>query len=537
MQGRRWHKLFTIICGIILISMVSGLSGWMHLATDKSMPIGSSELRDNHDEATTRTVGVDDRPSTATPDPQANQNGNGDTRVPDLNRNRQGTHEDTLFANGSPGPGSQKGLLSLANQQLWHISPVDPSTGTFHVEASGLEEDVGTTDPVGGDSTHLSVGVTAAEPNMTAQTQQQSASPLSSRSILIGADHGTGDIHHDNLYVQIDNGPLMYYASIPARLVGNGLPDQGLQWHQFSRDQTAYTLYAASSMVNGHESGLSEPLSTSFDHVDYSPDGCTEQTVPVADPGNDVIVQVGNPVTLDASSSFDPHGPDTPGLIYRWNLYAAPEDPEYTMNTVATTFTPTQIGRYYFQLHVWDQVMTGGPEDASPFNPSPIAYVRVSAVENANDPYLVEANAGPPRHAKIGEQVILDGSESIGPVGTTYTWQHMNPLDNKKLSALASVFGTTDGISGYHQVNYDTDIDVDGEDLAKLANNWGAVALTQGDQAVAMFSANIPGPHIFRLTVSDGVSTSTETTLVSVHHSAVNELWTPPEASATCLVP
>jgi hypothetical protein len=100
------------------------------------------------------------------------------------------------------------------------------------------------------------------------------------RGTLIGADHGLELVHHDNAYVQINGGPIHYYTNTPARKEGNSLPDMGLLWHLFSRDQTTYTAYASSSLVNGTTSGLSIPISILYD---FDTNGCTEQTVPIAD--------------------------------------------------------------------------------------------------------------------------------------------------------------------------------------------------------------------------------------------------------------
>jgi hypothetical protein len=99
------------------------------------------------------------------------------------------------------------------------------------------------------------------------------------RGLLIGADHGEEVIHHDNTYVWIEGGPIFYQGTIPAFKSGNVLPDAGLLWHLFTRDETNYTIYATSSYENGLESALSDPFPLFFC---YPTDGCTEQTVPVA---------------------------------------------------------------------------------------------------------------------------------------------------------------------------------------------------------------------------------------------------------------
>ncbi|MDY6953160.1 MAG: hypothetical protein SWE60_16760, partial [Thermodesulfobacteriota bacterium] len=74
-------------------------------------------------------------------------------------------------------------------------------------------------------------------------TMALSGFPLPWRGILIGGDHGSEGIHHDDCYVQIDNGPVLYYTTIPARRQDNALPDQGLLWHLFTREGSTYTVY------------------------------------------------------------------------------------------------------------------------------------------------------------------------------------------------------------------------------------------------------------------------------------------------------
>ncbi len=88
----------------------------------------------------------------------------------------------------------------------------------------------------------------------------------------------------------------------------------------------------------------------------------------------------------------------------------------------------------------------------------------------------------------------------------------------------------------YYKGNHDGDSDVDGSDLALLAESWGGVALPDlPDAKTVQFIPVIPGPHIFRLTVSDGVNEDSETTIVAVNHPNARPVLTPPEVDWDCL--
>lgn len=348
------------------------------------------------------------------------------------------------------------------------------------------------------------------------------------RGILLGADHGSTDIHHDNIYVQIDGGPIIYQTTIPAVQTGNLLTDAGLLWHFFTRDQTEFTVYAASAYESGLSSELSDPFPLFFSYP--QPPTCTEQTVPTALAGDDQLVNVGTQVTLDASQSFDPFIADNQDLVYRWECYGAPESAVTLSDsgqTAVVTFTPAAAGNYYFRLNVRDQV------DGSSFNRSQVSYVRVTAVTDLDTASFISANAGRPQQATVGQTVTLDGSLSQGssPV-TSYHWEHRNPLGTDDINSMANLLGTTLCQGDCYKANYDANAQVDGVDLALLAANYGQITLP--DQAVVQFDAGIARPHIFRLTVSDGSIVSSETTIVAVNHPAAEPVLTHPPMDSEC---
>jgi hypothetical protein len=351
------------------------------------------------------------------------------------------------------------------------------------------------------------------------------------RGTLIGANHGPELVHHDNAYVQINGGPIHYYTSTPARKEGNSLPDMGFAWHLFSRDQATYTVYASSSLLDGTTSELSIPISILYD---FDTNGCTEQTVPIADAGPDQIVQTNTLVTLDGGASYDPYGPDTDDLFYVWECYAAPVttvELNSAENSPVATFTPTTSGNYYFRFSVRDQF-----EGAS-YNRSAISYVRVNVVDDPADPDLLIANAGSPQEVAVGDTVALDGSRSIGPAGFSYSWEQTNPVGKEDVKNLAEVFGSIGCSGACYRANFNADEVVDGSDVAILASNMGPVDLFNADQAMPQFVAAIARPHIFRLTISDGENSTYETTIAAVHHPNVDEVLTPPDVDPICLVP
>ena len=348
------------------------------------------------------------------------------------------------------------------------------------------------------------------------------------RGLLIGADHGLGHIHHDNIYVRINGGPIIYQTTIPARKLGNELPDAGLLWHFYTRDDTEITVYATSAWETGLESDLSLPFPLYFSYP--VPANCTEQTVPVSVAGQDQLVNVGTLVTLDGSLSYDAYLPDNDDLIYRWECYSAPE-PSVILSDEGRvdviTFTPNTQGNYYFRLNVRDK------QDDTSFNRSPVSYVRVSAVQDmASQPYL-NANASRTQQVEVGQTVTLDAGQSQGSdTITSYTWYLVNPLGYRDIENISNIMGTTVCQGDCYQSNYDADGDVDGSDMALLAANYSSVELP--DQAVVQFVAGIARPHIFRLNVSDGVQTDSETTIVAVNHANANPVLTHPFVDPAC---
>ncbi len=352
------------------------------------------------------------------------------------------------------------------------------------------------------------------------------------RGLLLGGDHGTGDIHHDNIYVSLNGGPIVYQTTVPARKTGNLLPDKGVLSHLFTpsakTDNPEITIYATSALVCGVESRLSNPLPLSFEYT--VPETCTEQTVPVAFVGDDQLVSVGDTVTLDGSLSHDLFPEDNANLVYRWECYSAPEASVLMSDegkASVITFTPNRPGNYYFRFTVRDKI----GDDT--FNRSPISYVRVSAVQGLGSQAYISANAGRTQQVQVGYTVTLDGSFSQGTSTIArYSWTQENPLDIRDVQEMSNIMGQAGFQGQYHVSNFDADTDVDGSDLAILAANYSGIDLLE--QPVVQFTAGIARPHIFRLTVEEGGLTDSETTIVAVNHGNANQILMHPVVETGC---
>lgn len=377
------------------------------------------------------------------------------------------------------------------------------------------------------------MGMDSGRPNFTKNVSRQEAAMESAgegypwRGILIGADHGSQNIHHDNIFVRINQGPVIYQTTIPARQEGSLLPDPGLLWQFYSRDHTLITVYATSVDAGGRESELSDPFALYFSYP--VPAECSVQTVPWAVAGPDQVVSTGTRVVLDGALSHDPHGPDSLDLDYTWECFSAPDA------TVAlseegrapvVTFTPVQAGRYYFRLRVKDK------NQGEVFNAGPVDYVRVCAVDDTR-PYLL-ANAGRTRQARVGDVVILDAGQSRGssPI-VSYSWTLENPLNPEDIRNMAGLLGTDLCQGTCHLANWNADSCVDGRDLFILAANYALPPLPA--QAVVQFVPGIARPHIFKLTVSDGSLTDSETAIVAVNHPNADPVLTPPPVDSSCV--
>lgn len=182
---------------------------------------------------------------------------------------------------------------------------------------------------------------------------------------------------------------------------------------------------------------------------------------PVADAGDDILVYVGELVTLSAAASYDADG-DT--LTYAWSQSSGASVELAGANTASPSFTPTTSGVLTFTVRVSDG--------------QAVSEAGVSVTVDALNQVPV-ADAGDDRTANIGEKVTLDGRASFDPDGDdiSYIW--------------SQVSGTRVSISG-------------------------------SNTATPSFTPTEKGTYVFGLRVYDGTDTSSpDTVAVTVQEDEV----------------
>jgi hypothetical protein len=131
---------------------------------------------------------------------------------------------------------------------------------------------------------------------------------------------------------------------------------------------------------------------------------------PIANAGTDVLVTLGDTVTLDGSGSFDPDGSI---VTWEWTSLSHPSLVLSSPNSSSPSFVPAEVSTYVLSLRVRDTNGTwSAPDDV---------VVTVEA------PYFNErpiADAGSDLDLKVGEKATLDGRSSSDPNGqvTEYNW-------------------------------------------------------------------------------------------------------------------
>lgn len=133
----------------------------------------------------------------------------------------------------------------------------------------------------------------------------------------------------------------------------------------------------------------------------------TTNSAPVADPGEDRHVQVGETVQLNGSRSHDVDGDM---LTFEWVMTEQPAGSQVFLsdaNAITPTLSLDVAGTYRLQLHVSDGVYS---------SPS-----RVLTLTTQNTSPL--ADAGPDQFGNLGETVHLDGHRSYDSDGDLLTFQ------------------------------------------------------------------------------------------------------------------
>lgn len=215
--------------------------------------------------------------------------------------------------------------------------------------------------------------------------------------------------------------------------------------------------------VNG--AGFDE---SDFDVLCATEDSATEDNIaPVADAGNDVSVSVGTEVTLNGSASTDAEGDP---LTFDWNIVELPQGSASSLSDpdgVMTSFVVDAFGEYRIRLMVNDGTTDSLPDD-----------VLVSTINS-----IPVANAGADQQAFVGDQVVLDGSESTDADGDTivFVW-----------SLISAPAGST-------------------------------ASLSVSDDVRSEFVPDLTGEYLFELVVSDDMESS-EPDAVAVNVETMNTL-------------
>ena len=195
---------------------------------------------------------------------------------------------------------------------------------------------------------------------------------------------------------------------------------------------------------------------------------------PVANAGSDLNAKVNSSVTLDGTGSSDADG----AITYSWALTTLPSGSSASINnaTQATaTFTPDVEGTYVATLTVTDTDNNQASDAAT--------IVVTEAVGNPPVAVIVDENSNPISEDRKNNSVPitspyeLDGSRSSDPDGDalTYAWT-----------------------------------------IASKPDGSTAAAITGDNQDEAVFTPDVVGEYVIRLTVSDpsGNTNATEVTLV-----------------------
>lgn len=100
--------------------------------------------------------------------------------------------------------------------------------------------------------------------------------------------------------------------------------------------------------------------------------GTGSYAAPIADPGFDRVVPIGEATTIDAIRSCDPEGGS---LSFEWSLLSKPEGSQASVNQggAQLVFTPDTAGDYLLQL-----VVANGERSSHP------AYALVSATTDSD---------------------------------------------------------------------------------------------------------------------------------------------------------
>ncbi len=102
---------------------------------------------------------------------------------------------------------------------------------------------------------------------------------------------------------------------------------------------------------------VSDGQASSQDSISVTVDDINQ--VPVADAGDDCVVNTGETLTLDGSRSSDPDGD---AVSFIWSQLQGPRVSLSSSNSAAPSFVPAEAGVYVFELKVYDGTDTSSPD-------------------------------------------------------------------------------------------------------------------------------------------------------------------------------
>ena len=195
-----------------------------------------------------------------------------------------------------------------------------------------------------------------------------------------------------------------------------------------------------------------------------------ENRAPMANAGDDAIVDAGASVMLDGSGSTDPDGN---ALTYAWTL-TTPDGSVAELagaDTAMPSFTTDVVGDYVAELTVSDGEFSDSDS------------VTISAVDPAQNQPPV-ADAGPNQTVQVGATVALDGTGSADADGDTltYSWTLAVPMGSS--AALDDASSATPGFTA----------DIAGSYAAVLVVNDGTVD-SAADEVTITAEEAAPAPN------------------------------------------
>lgn len=244
---------------------------------------------------------------------------------------------------------------------------------------------------------------------------------------------------------------------------------------------TAFALFALTGCPPEPEPSDNASNKPTTNQEDNS--GAQQNQKPIANPGENQIVTLGEVVSLNASASSDPDG-DV--LEIEWSIASTPDGSSAELENPTgfrATFTPDVVGIYELQLIVSDAKLESDP-----------VSVYIDVRENNTTPTVntkPTADAGDDTTFFLDQVIVLDGSGSMDAEGDelTYSWTILSkPTDSR-------------------------------------------ASVTDADKEQAILEADLPGDYELQLEVSDDEWTSTPDS-VFITVMDVTPTNTPPVAVA-----